>query len=54
MKKDLESDLKSALVDLQMPENRGVPPWASVLFILVGAIVLVFGLVKLVKFAWFF
>jgi len=35
-------------------ESRGIPAWASVMLLIVGGAVLVFALVRLVKFSWFF
>lgn len=35
-------------------EPRGFPAWASVMLLIVGGAVLVFGLVRLIRWAWYF
>jgi len=49
------STLRNAVLKpAQSVESRGIPAWASVMLIVVGGAVFVFGLVRLVHFAWFF
>ena len=57
-KDEQASVLRRAMIQpTSLPQEEGshvIPAWASVLLIIFGGLGLVFGLVRLVKFAWYF